>query len=258
VTTQPLNPASAEPSQENQIRRVEVTAPLEWLAAGLRTFKGAPGYSLLYGGLFSLACVGTLALTRGLPWFTVAFLTGLLLIAQFLAAGLYAAARHQAEGEPISIKAALKLLGTRSSNLALYALFLGLVMAAWVRISALIFAIKFTMLSPSVEDLMGVLSRQADPLVVAFFFLIGLALVATVYITSAVAVPAIVDRNTGPITAIVLSAQAVGRNWPAMLLWALLITALTIVGILTAFAALIVIYPLLGYATWNSYRAIVT
>lgn len=257
MTTQPLNPASLDSGPEGSIRRVKAMAPFGWLADGLRTFKAAPGYSLLYGALFALAGVGALALTRGLPWFAVAFLTGLLLIAQFLAAGLYAAARRHGEGEAISIAAALKLLGSRATNLALYALFLALVMAAWVRISALIFAIKFTFLSPSIDDLLGVLSREADPVVLGFFFLIGSVLVAAVYVTSAVAVPAIVDRNSGPITAIVLSAQAVNRNWPAMLLWALLITALTITGILTVFAAFVVIYPLLGYATWNSYRALV-
>jgi uncharacterized membrane protein len=39
-----------------------------------------------------------------------------------------------------------------------------------------------------------------------------------------------------------------------MILWAVLIAALTTLGILTWFLGLIVIVPLLGYATWHAYR----
>ena len=39
-----------------------------------------------------------------------------------------------------------------------------------------------------------------------------------------------------------------------MAVWAISIVTLTAVGIATAFA---VIFPVLGYATWHSYRALV-
>lgn len=257
MATQPLSSPSTAPPAPLEIRRIPLTAPFSWLATGARTLKATPSLSILYGALFSLACVGTIALTQGLPWFTVAFLTGLLLIAQFLAAGLYAAGHLRENGQVVTIGAALALLGSRKTNLALYALFLSLVMAAWVRLSALLFAIQFTLLTPSIDDLVGILSGSGDPTVVAFFVLIGFVLAAAVYITSAVAVPAIVGRDSGPITAIVLSVRAVSRNWGPMLIWAVLITTLSLIGILTGFIAMILIYPILGYATWQSYRALV-
>ncbi len=257
MASQPLSHPSAAPPEQFDVRLISHGAPFGWLKAGVHTLRAAPIHSLLYGALFALACVGVVMLTREFPWFTAAFLTGLLLVAQFLAAGLYAAARRHERDERMSIRSALSLLRSRATNLALYALFLSLVMAAWVRLSALLFAIKFTLLSPSIDDFIGILTGQGDPIVIAFFVLIGFALAATVFVTSAVAVPLIVDRDAGPITAIVVSARTFSRNWAAMLVWAILITTLSLIGIMTGFAAMVVIYPILGYATWQSYRALV-
>jgi len=175
-----------------------------------------------------------------------------------LAAGLYLAARQQGNGEPVSIPAAIRHLSTRSANLGLYAIFLALIMAAWVRLSALLFAVKSNIVFISVDGYQTILSGTGDPVAVAYFLLIGLALAFTVFITSAVAIPMIVDRDCGPFTAIQTSARAFAKNWPAMLVWAALIVALTAIGIFTYFVGMLVLFPVLGYATWHSYKALVS
>jgi uncharacterized membrane protein len=250
-----VTPTLTSPAAE--VRHIGLTAPFGWLADGVRSFASAPGTSLLYGALFALAAAGTTYLSLTLPGFTVAFLTGLLLIGPLLAAGLYVAARQQGNGEPVSIPAAIRHLGTRSANLGLFAIFLALIMAAWVRLSALLFAIKFNTVFIPVEGYQGILSGTGDPVAVAYFFLIGLALALTVFITSAVAIPMIVDRDCGPFTAIQTSARAFAKNWPAMLVWAALIVTLTGIGVFTYFVGMLVLFPVLGYATWHSYKALV-
>jgi uncharacterized membrane protein len=42
-----------------------------------------------------------------------------------------------------------------------------------------------------------------------------------------------------------------------MALWAALIVALTALGVMTLFIGLAIVFPILGYATWHSYRALV-
>jgi uncharacterized membrane protein len=42
-----------------------------------------------------------------------------------------------------------------------------------------------------------------------------------------------------------------------MLLWAWLIAVLTAIGLATMFIGLIVVFPLIGHATWHAYRTIV-
>jgi uncharacterized membrane protein len=258
MTTETLHATPVSTTSASEIRSVRLGEPFAWLRAGWRDFAAAPGVSLLYGAIFALACLGLVALTRQLPWFTIAFLTGLLAMGPFLAAGLYTAARQLAAGEPVSVRAGLGLLRSRSTNLALFAVFLALIMAAWVRLSALLFAVKFGTFSPSIEGYLGVLGGSGgDPIVWAYFVSIGLALAGVVFVTSAVAIPLILDRDAGPITAMQTSARAVARNWPAMLVWAGLIVVLTTVGIASFFVAMLMIFPVLGYATWHSYRRLV-
>jgi uncharacterized membrane protein len=116
---------------------------------------------------------------------------------------------------------------------------------------------QFTSMSPTMEDYLGILSGCADPWVLAFFIGIGTVLAITVFVTSAVSVPLIIDRDQDPLSAIRTSARVVVRNWPAMSLWAALIVILTAVGVATFGVGLVVLFPVLGYATWHSYRDLV-
>lgn len=258
MTTEAIRTPLTKTAAHPEIRHVAAAESLAWLRAGWRDFAASPGPSLLYGVGFALACLAVVGLTRELPWFTLAFLTGLLVIGPVLASGLYAAARQMEAGERPSIGAGLRLLYARRTGLALFGVLLALIMAAWVRLSALLFAVKFDAFSPSIEGYLALIGGAgADPVVAAYFALVGLALAATVFVTSAVAVPAILDRDADPFSAIRTSARAVARNWPAMLLWAGLIAALTAAGIASLFLAMVVIFPILGYATWHSYRAMV-
>ena len=63
------------------------------------------------------------------------------------------------------------------------------------------------------------------------------------------------NREIDVITAVISSINAVLRNKPAMLVWATLISALTLLGFVTAGIGLIIIIPWLAYATWHGYRA---
>ena len=257
MTTQAIQTSRPEAATAAKVRKVELSAPLDWLASGIRDFLAAPGSSLLYGALFSIAAGATLYFSWTLPGFTVAFLTGLLLIGPALAAGLYAGARQREKGEPVSIPAALSLLRSRASNLALFGTFLALVMVAWVRLSALVFALKFNSVTITLDGYLGILSGTGDPIAIAYFVTIGLVLAITVFVTSAVSVPMILDRDSGPLSAIRASVRAVSGNLPAMTLWALSIVVLTGIGVGTGFVAMVAIFPVLGYATWHSYRALI-
>ena len=133
---------------------------------------------------------------------------------------------------------------------------LTLVMAAWVRLSALVFAITYDGLIPNANILN--LSRLGDEALVAivFFAVIGFLLAGVIFAVSAFAIPRILDRDADFVTAMGYSCKRVARNLPAMAVWAAIIVALTAVGIATAFIGLAVIFPVLGYATWHSYKAV--
>ena len=246
-------------ARKQEIARVEASAAFRWLRRGFADFTRAPGLSLLYGGLFAALCAGIYALLMNIPWYGIAYLTGLVVIGPFLAAGLYVASRDMESGNAPGIGGSLRLLQQRSTYLALFSLMLALVMAAWVRFSALLFAIQLNTLSPypSMQALTNIFSSPEGLTTLAFFIGAGLLLVSVVFVVSAIAVPLIIDKDADFISAMQTSARAVAKNPVAMLVWAGLIVALTAVGIATAFIGLAVIFPLLGYATWHSYRELV-
>jgi uncharacterized membrane protein len=156
-----------------------------------------------------------------------------------------------------SVSSSLRLVGQRRTYLALFSLMLALVMAAWIRFSALLFALKFNTLTPTVEAYTRMLSSSEGWITLSYFMGIGFLLAAVVFVVSAVAIPLILDRDADFITAMQKSYRAVVNNPGAMLVWAGLIVALTVVGIATSFVGLALIFPVLGYATWHSYRALV-
>jgi uncharacterized membrane protein len=56
------------------------------------------------------------------------------------------------------------------------------------------------------------------------------------------------------ITAVSASLEAVNRNRPAMILWAVLIVGLMGMGFAVLFVGLAIAFPLIGHATWHAYR----
>jgi uncharacterized membrane protein len=236
---------------------VATLAALDWIRSGFDDFRRAPALSLLYGTAFAGLCAGAYLLTRNIPWFTPGYITGLLVVGPFLAAGLYAASRDIERGNAPSIANSLRLIGQRKTYLALFSLLLALTMAAWIRFSALLFALKFNTLSPSIEAYTTLLGSSDGWITLAYFVGIGFALASAVFILSAVAIPLILDKDADFITAMQKSFHAVTGNPAAMIVWAAAIVALTAVGIATAFVGLAVIFPVLGYATWHSYRSMI-
>jgi len=144
----------------------------------------------------------------------------------------------------------------RRTYLALFSLMLAMVMAAWIRFSAILFAVKFSTFSRSVEAYTRMFTSGDGWITLSFFVGIGFLLAAVVFAISAVAIPLILDKDADFVTAMQTSYRVVTSNPGAMAVWAISIVALTAVGIATAFVGFAVIFPVLGYATWHSYRAL--
>ena len=254
--TAEIHSVQCEPHQY-QVAKVTASAPFHWLRSGLNDFRNAPGLSLLYGLLFAGAAAGVYLLVTKVPWYAIAYLTGLVVLGPFIASGLYAASRDMEKGKSPSINNSFGLLMKRSTYLALFSVLLSLVMAAWVRVSALLFAFKFNTLQPTIEAYTSLFSNAEGWITLSYFIGIGFLLVAAVFVISAVAIPLIVDKDEDIVTSMQTSYRAVTNNPGAMAVWAIMIVTMTALGLATAFIGLAIIFPILGYATWHSYRSLV-
>jgi uncharacterized membrane protein len=66
----------------------------------------------------------------------------------------------------------------------------------------------------------------------------------------------LLDRRTDALTAMATSMKLVWNNARPMIAWGALVLVLFAVGVITGFLGMILIFPLLGHATWHAYRAV--
>lgn len=241
-------------------RLVTEEHPWQWLSAGWNDLRRAPGVSLAYGAVF---CVVSLALTAGLYVADLLYLllplaAGFMFLGPLIAVGLYEISRRLEAGERPTLRDAVFAWRANFAQIAGMGLVLMLFMLVWIRLATLIFALFFTGTPASWEALINILLFSLDgiPFLVVGT-MVGGVLAALAFAISAISLPVLLDRDVGVITAIVLSVEAVFRNWRVMTGWAALIALFTAGGLATAYLGLIVTLPLIGHASWHAYRDLV-
>lgn len=246
------------------IRKVTLFASLNWLRLGWDDLRSAWRISLAYGVLF--AGLGWMLVTHAwsdVHW-ALTFTSGFVIVAPILATCFYSLSRARQRGEPLlSLTRPIRLLRDNAWSLGLFIIMLAMTFSMWERITAIVVAmtLKSDIYSDGNE---GMISYTASILndpnhlpVVIGFIVVGAIFAMAAFAMTAVSLPMIVDRNSDPVTALLTSLTAVWRNPLPMLVWAATIAIAVGIGYLTAFFGLIVIFPLLGHATWHAYRTLV-
>lgn len=249
--------APYEPMVLPHRRRVNPADPFRWLHQGWQDVKAVPDISLAYGALFAAIGAFITYFSLGTPQLTLNFWSGFLLIGPMLAIGLYRMAQLREQGERIRLDRCVRILGERKSEVAMFVLFLGLVMIAWILFSTLMVAVFFGDLPPGAEALTDALQSADGLKFLLVLFGTGGVFALIVFAASALSLPMMLDGKADLVPAVVTSIRTVMEQPVAMFVWAALVALLTIVGMATLFLGFVVLFPVLGYATWHSYRAIV-
>lgn len=239
------------------IKEVTTDQVRDWLVRGFEDFKSTPVTSLLYGALYVLACLAVFNAVREMPSLALGFGTGLLILGPFLAVGLYSAAKQIEAGEKVSIRSTLRVISERALGIALLAVFLAFLMVAWLRISTLLVAVNVRSTGIGFEAFSSEVFQLENIYWLGLYFVIGGLFAAAAFVTNLVALPLIMDRGHDTVTAVITSIRAFFDNKKTLLVWAGAIVALSVVGLVTYFLAFVIIFPVLGYATWHSYRDLI-
>jgi uncharacterized membrane protein len=240
---------------------VAFDAPWVWLASGWRDFWAAPVVSFSYGAVFvALAAV----LSVGLLWYGLEALIlplsgGFLLIGPVFAIGLYETSRRLEMGEPVGLIPVTRAALGRSARTSFFAATLGFIYIAWLQLAFLLFMLFLGANPlPPAKDFVPTLLFTPNGLgLLVVGTCLGGALALLVFSISAVSVPMLMMRKVDAVTAIATSVAAVVNNPKPMLLWAALIAGFMALALATLFVGLIVVFPLIGYATWHAFRDLV-
>jgi uncharacterized membrane protein len=84
---------------------------------------------------------------------------------------------------------------------------------------------------------------------------VGALFAAFAFAVSVFAVPMLLEERTDALTAMGISMAMVWNNLTVMLCWGAIVLACFAASVVTGFVGLIVIFPLLGHATWHAMRS---
>jgi len=151
----------------------------------------------------------------------------------------------------------LPLLDNKQMGTVTVLVILGFIMLAWVR--AMILAIN-AFLDNSDAITSGWNEIINNPQFLTFlgvFLVVGLLFAGLAFTLSVIAVPLIIHRRVGVLTAISTSIEAVKKNPRPMFRWAATIAVLIAVGLGLFFIGLAVALPIIGHASWHAYREVI-
>ncbi len=230
------------------------------LAAGWDDFRAAPGFGLAFGA--AVTTLGLLIFAQLVVWGSVYWVlpvaAGFPLVGPFAAAGLYEVSRRRATGEALSWGEVMRTVGRGRSGqvpwMAFTVLFFFLVWA-WIAHLMFMFAVGWG-LDPaaSIADLPAMLTTGPGLMLLALGTAVGGVLAWLLFSITVVSVPMLIDREIDVVSAMVTSARTVSANTGVMLRWAGTVAVLTALAMLPAFLGMLILFPVLGHASWHLYR----
>ena len=239
------------------IRNVPLTRPFVWIACAWDDLIHHQVSSLLYGVIVCSLGALILAFERH-PFYLAATISGFLLVGPILAAGLCELSRCSDANLPTDFDSSLKALRRNHDSLLGVANRLLIISVTWFIFSFLLLQSTIGTVAPAIDQTVwGDVLRHISERQLAGYVICGGVLACIVFSLSVVTVPMIVDRHVDARTAILTSLRVTIKDLPVMLVWGSLIVLLVGIGFASFLVGMVIIFPLLGHATWYAYRDLV-
>ena len=224
--------------------------PYRWLLLAFNDLYKAPALSLFFGAIFAVipALILHFVYSTGNWMFLLPASAAFALIGPAFATVLYDIAWQLEKGQKPSFKHSIKMLARNPAGEWAFAVVLLVLMIAWMRLAGIIYALYPAYANPSIEELLPFLTLGS---------FIGAAFATIGFSISAFTPQLLLERRLDMMTAIATSINAVRKNVKAMIAWAALVFVLILIGFVTNAIAFIVIMPLLSFASWHGYVAVI-
>lgn len=231
--------------------------PFIWLKKGLQDTLTNPSSSLLYGFfifLISIVVIGGLSYLK-MDYILLPALSGFMVVGPAIAAGLYQKSRKLGLGQSITLKDMIISRAQSPGQILFVGVILMLVMMLWLRAAFLLYALFFGMVPFTGFDQMfeALFSTQRGLGLLAVGGLVGGLFAAFSFAISAFSIPMLLNEKKDGFSAMALSMAMAWSNKGVAIVWGMIVMVSFAFCILTGFIAMVIVFPVLGHATWHAY-----
>lgn len=238
-------------------RDLSATAPWRWLEKGWADYRRNPvlaaGYGVLFVAIGYAIILGltSLGMTAAIPVAVGAFA----LIGPLMAGGLYSFARTLEQGRTPGWKDVMFVKSTSPIGVAYLGVILLIGLFVWT-LCALGLLVMFAggqYIAPG-EFISFALGTASGLSLLTVGTLVGGAIAFGIFSITAFSIPMLIDREVDFATAMGASVKTVLAQPRPMLLWAWIIAASIAIGAATLLVGFVLLFPLIGLATWHGYK----
>lgn len=243
-----------------EVATISTDAPFRWLAGAWQDYLRAPLPFMIYGIVLagvSAMIAWALVFSGAFAWVFV-LAGGFFLIAPILAMGLYEGGRMLEEDHTPGLTDIVLVRSAIKIDIAYLGLALFLIYLFWTRLAQIVYALSTPVMHKEPTAFLSFMLTTAEGMSMAVTgSVIGGIVAFIAFALVVISAPMMLGAKTDVFIATITSVRAVTKNPLPMFIWALLIALLTAIGIATAFFGLILVFPLIGLATWRAYRELV-